>query len=441
MSEVLPPSSQELTPKERKQGSLSSREIQTIWISRFWLGVPLLVILVGIVAGSGSLIGLAVLLVLAGFVARLWSRHALDHIIYERIIPETRAFYGEGFRVTLRLLNDKLLPVPWLEIRDSFPEGLLEDETRLSPASFPNYVYLSRSTHLSWYEQVQWTLKFDAPERGYYRLGPAQLQSGDLFGFFPVRQDEEIYDSIIVYPRLYTLPELGLPPRRPFGERKGHERIFEDPARIAGARDYRPGDPMKRIDWKASARSQNLQSKVYEPSNTPHLLIALNVHTMEHSWQGFFPDVLERLLSAAGSVARYAFEAGYSVGIAANGSYPTSDRPLRVPVGRSSDQLLKILESLAVIGPLTLVPLQTVLDREAQAFPFGATLVCVTSRMDSPLAASLLRIAGAGHAVTVLSLADQEFDSDLGTIPVFNLSSTMKSLEARHSAEAVQSPS
>ncbi len=436
MSEVLPPSSQELTPKERKQGSLSSREIQTIWISRYWLGLPLFVVLVGIAAGNGPLIGLAVLLLLAGFVARFWSNHSLDHVTYERLIPESRAFAGEGFRVTLRLHNDKLLPVPWLEIRDAFPEGLIQDETRLSPAPFPNYVYLSRSTHLSWYERIQWTLNFDAPERGYYRLGPAHLQSGDLFGFFPVLQDEQIYDSIIVYPRLYTLPELGLPPQRPFGEKKGRERIFEDPGRIAGSRDYRPGDPMKRIDWKATARGQSLQSKVYEPSSTPHLLIALNVHTMEHSWQGFFPEVLERLLSTAGSVARYAIEAGYSVGIAANGSYPTSDHPLRVPVGRSSDQLLKILESLAVIGPLTLVPLETVLDREAQAFPFGATLVCVTSRMDPPLAASLQRIASAGHAVTVLSLAEEEFDSAPGAIPVFNLSSTMKSREARQTAEA-----
>ena len=435
MSEALPPSTEELTPKARKDG-LSAREIRTIWISRYWLTVPVFVILVGIAAGSGPLIGLAVLLVLAGFLARLWARHALDHVIYERIIPESRAFAGDDFRVTLRLLNDKLLPVPWLEIRDSFPEGVLEGEAHLSPAPFPNYVYLSRSTHLSWYERIQWTLTFKAPSRGYYRLGPAHLESGDLFGFFPVRQEEESYDSIIVYPRLYTLPELGLPPQRPFGDKKGHERIFEDPGRIAGSRDYRPGDAMRRIDWKASARSQTLQSKVYEPSSTPHLLIALNVHTLEHSWQGFFPEILERLLSAAGSVARYAFEAGYSVGVAANGSYPESDRPLRVPVGRSSDQLLKILESLAVIGPLTLVSLQTVLDQEAQTFPFGATLVCVTSRMDPPLAASLQRIAGAGHAVTVLSLADGEFDDELGTIPVYNLTSTMKSLEARQVAES-----
>jgi len=168
------------------------------------------------------------------------------------------------------------------------------------------------------------------------------------------------------------------------------------------------------------------------------MLVALNVHTLAHTWEGYVPDLLERLLSVAGSVARYGIEAGYAVGLAANGSFPDSDRPLRVPVGSSSDQLMRILEALAVIGPLTLVPLQTILEREAQAFPFGATLVCVTARMDPGLAASLLRIAGAGHSVTVLSLADEDFEEDLGRIPVLSLSNVMKSLEQRALADETE---
>lgn len=403
-----------------------------MWLSKYWLGFPLTVLLIGVIASSEPLIGLAILLLLAGALAQFWSKHALDNVRYERIITEDRSFPGEPMSMTLRLINDKLLPVPWLEVKDAFPLGMLkEEDEHLSPATSPNYVTLSRSSHLSWYERINWPLQFPAPARGYYRLGPARLTASDLFGLFPVDKDVRDRDGLIIYPKLYTMPELGLPSRRPFGELKGRERIFEDPGRIAGLREYRPGDPMRRIDWKASARNQTLQSRVYEPSSTLHLLIALNVHTLAHTWEGYVPDLLERLLSTAGSVAKYGIDAGYAVGLAANGSFPDSDRPLRVPVGSSSDQLMKILEALAVIGPLTLVPLQTVLEREAQAFPFGATLVCVTARMDPSLSASLMRIAGAGHSVTVLSLADEEFEDDLGRLRVHNLSNIMKSLELR----------
>lgn len=404
-----------------------------MWLSRAWFSLPIILGFLGVVFGNGPLIGLSVFLFAAGAIARYWALHAFDRLTYERYMPESRAFAGDRLSMTLRLANNKLLPLPLLEVRDAFPEGVLEDETHLVQAPFPNYVYLSRSTHLGWYERVSWPLEFDAPPRGYYRLGPARLNTGDIFGFFQETQEQELYDSIVIYPRIYTLPELGLPAQRPFGERRGRERIFEDPGRVAGLRDYRPGDALRRIDWKASARRQELQSKVYEPSSTLNLVIALNVHTLAHTWEGYIPELLERLLSAAGSVAKYAFDAGYAVGLIANGSYPASDRPMRIPPGSRPDQLSRILEALAVIGPLTLMPLETSLGREAQAFPFGSTLVCITARMEDSLAGTLRRIAGAGHTVTVLSLADNEdFYEQLGDrIRVFNISNAMRSLEVR----------
>jgi uncharacterized protein (DUF58 family) len=410
-----------------------------VWLSRIWLQLTVALFLLGILVSSGAVIGLAIFLMAAGFLAMFWSRHVLDKVSFQRVIPENRAFQGESIAVTLRLINDKALPIPWIEIRDPAPEAALPSEIKTSATGAPGYVYVIRSTHLSWYERINWPMELTAPQRGYYRLGPVRMTTGDIFGFNPVSQEESSYDTFIVYPRVYTLPELGLPAERPFGEMKGRQRIFEDPGRIAGVRDYQPGDSMRRIDWKASARRQELQSKVYEPSATMHLLIAVNVHTMSASWQGFQPEMLERLLSATASVASAGFEAGYAIGMVANGSYPESDRPMRVPVGRRSDQLARVLEALAVIHPLTMASLETVIDREAARFPFGATLVCVTSRMDEALAGSLLRVARAGHTVTVISLAEagEEFDEQLPGIRVHNIAAAMRSLEVR---DAVKVP-
>jgi uncharacterized protein (DUF58 family) len=407
--------------------------MRTEWIRHVWVQFGLALLVLGLLIGREALAALAVFLLAGGYLAWKWSRNVLDRVRYERVLPENRAFAGEKLSLTLRLVNDKLLPIPWLQVKDTIPEGTLQGEAHLAPASFPNYVVLTRSTHLSWYERITWPLELEAPARGYYRLGPAQLTSGDIFGFFEAQQDDERMTSLIIYPAIYSLKDLGLPAERPFGERKGRERIFEDPSRIAGLRDYRPGDPMRRIDWKASARRQELQSRVYEPSSTLHLLIAVNVHTLEHSWEGYVPEMLEEVLSVAGSVAHYGFEAGYAIGLVANGAYPESDRPMRVPVGRRSDQLARVLEALAVIGPLTLVTLESVLDREAQSFPFGATLVCVTARMDEGLAASLRRIADGGHSVTVLSLGEEglQGEQDLGKIRVFDLKGVIGSQTAQ----------
>ncbi len=402
-----------------------------MWVSRIGLQLSVLFILAGIIFSSGPLIGLGAFFLIATLAARYWSDHALDKLTYERIVPENRAFEGEHLHLTLRLVNDKPLPLPFVEVRDSVPLDTLVGESQVSISSSPGYVFLGRTTHLSWYERINWPVELKAPARGFYRVGPARITTGDMFGFFPSVWEEDTSSPIIIYPRIYSMPELGLPAARPFGEQKGRERIFEDPSRIAGIREYQPGDPMRRIDWKASARMQGLQSKVYEPSATMHMLIALNVNTMEHSWEGFLPEMLERLLSVAGSVANHGFETGYAVGLVANGSFPQSDRPMRIPVGRSADQLGRVLEALAVIGPMTPEPLEEVIDREARSFAFGATLVCVTSRMDEPLVLSLRRLAAAGHTVTVLSLSQDEFEADLGSIPVAYIAGAMRAIEAR----------
>ena len=411
-----------------------------MWISRVALQLSVGFILGGIIFGSGPLIGLGVFFLLATLVARYWSEHALDKLTYERIIPENRAFEGEPLHLTLRLINDKPLPLPFVEVRDSVPQDSLVGETHVSMSTSPGQVYLGRTTHLSWYERINWPVELKSPPRGYYRIGPGRITTGDMFGFFPNTREDETYSPVIIYPRIYTMPELGLPAARPFGEHKGRNRIFEDPGRIAGIREYQPGDPMRRIDWKASARMQALQSKVYEPSATMHMLIALNVNTMEHAWEGFLPDMLERLLSVAGSVANHGFETGYAVGLVANGSFRESDRPMRIPISRSADQLSRVLEALAVIGPMTLSPLEDVIDRESHSFPFGATLVCVTSRMDDPLAASLRRVAAAGHTVTVLSLSQDEFEADLGRIPVAYIADAIRAVEAREAAGETSPP-
>ncbi|HEX5370632.1 MAG TPA: DUF58 domain-containing protein [Dehalococcoidia bacterium] len=406
-----------------------------MWVSKAALQLSIAFIFFGILFASGPLIGLGVFLLLATLLARFWAKHALDNVHYERFIPENRAFEGETLSVTLRLINDKLLPLPWVELRDSVPDGVLIDEDHVSTSTSPGYVYLARSTHLSWYERISWPLEIKAPPRGYYRVGPARIRTGDIFGFFPVERDDDSFEPFIIYPRLYALPDLGLPAERPFGELKGRERIFEDPSRIAGMRDYRPGDPMRRIDWKASARAQALQSRVYEPSATMHLLVALNVDTMDHAWEGFLPEMLEHGLSVAGSVAQHAFEQGYAIGLVANGSYRDSDRPMRVPVSRSAEQLGRVLEALAVVGPMTPTSLDVVIDREALNFPFGATLVCVTNRMNDPLAASLRRVSNAGHSVTVIAMSDEQWESDLGRIRVYNIASALRALAA-HSFQA-----
>lgn len=383
-----------------------------------WLPTSALVLLIGILSGQGLVTAVGLLLLTAGGVSRWWGRHCLDRVRYERVFPETRAFVGEKLACTLRVTNGKWLPLPWLEVQERIPEALPPEETKLEPSSVPQTGYVTRATSVSQHERVNWRYNLLCTARGYYSVGPTRLRSSDLFGFFPREMYEAVVTHLVVYPRTVPLSEMGLPSQRPLGERKGRERIFEDPLRVIGVRDYQPGDPLRRIDWKATARRGQLQSRVYEPSTVLHLVVALNINTLGHTWEGYDPVMLERGVIAAASIARYANESRYAVGLLANGSIIDADRPIKVPVGRHPDQLSRILEALAMVQPYTITSLEGLLEQESHAFPLGATLVLVTGLLPESLAATVLRLRDDGHPAAVVWTADTP-PPHLPNIPVY----------------------
>ena len=372
-------------------------------IRHLWLLASFFVTVTGLAATSGLVVALGVFIFLIGGVARLWTNLSLERVTYQRLMPERRAFVGERLAFSQTVENNKPLPLPWIEIEERIPEGIPPIGRTLKPSYIARTGLLARSTGLSWYQRVTWDYELECRERGYYKIGPARLRSGDLFGFFKREREEEAGTDVLVLPRMYDIGELTLAAARPSGELKGIQPLVEDPFRPAGVRDYRPGDSVRRLEWKATARRQTLQSRVYEPAGSLELLVALNINTMEKSWEGYDPVLLERAISVAASVARDSLDARLPTGLVANGSYPGADRPLRVAPARSLEQLPRILEALAVISPLTLTPLAQMLEEQRRLLPAGCTIVLVTALMDDDLAAGLATLASR-HPVTMIAV-------------------------------------
>ncbi len=183
---------------------------------------------------------------------------------------------------------------------------------------------------------------------------------------------------MIVYPQVLPLDVLGFPPKEPFGETKANWRIFEDPSRAVGIRDYQPEDGFRHVHWKATARRQDLQVKVYEPTTSHNLVVFLNVATLAKHWHGVLPKLLEQAISVAASIASYGVEQRYLVGLVANGSIPHSDQAIKVLPSRRPDQLARVLEALAAVTNFATVSIESLLLTESARLPWGATLVVVT---------------------------------------------------------------
>jgi uncharacterized protein (DUF58 family) len=269
---------------------------------------------------------------------------------------------------------------------------------------------------LLWYERVSRNHQIRCTRRGFYPFGPVSLGSGDIFGLFRQRQRQEFLDWLIVYPQVQPLEALGFPPKEPLGETKADWRIFEDPVRPIGVRDHQPQDSFRDIHWKATARRQELQVKVYEPTTSHNLVIFLNVATFPKHWQGIDPGLLERAIGVAASVASHAIEQRYIVGLVANGSIPHSDQPIKVLPSRRPDQLTRLLEALAAVTSFATTSIETLLMTESPRLPWGSTLVVVTGVVTEDLLAALLHLRKVARRVVLVSLEERPI-LDYGSLP------------------------
>ncbi|MEX1022677.1 MAG: DUF58 domain-containing protein [Dehalococcoidia bacterium] len=398
-------------------------------IAETWLLAALFLGWIGFASGSTALVLIGAMIFGAGAVSRLWSRLSLDRVTFSRRLSERRVFVGEEVEIELAVDNGKIVPVPWMEVRETLPRGMPANVgTTIGGAAGTQY--LSRSTSMAGNDHLEWPVTLRAVRRGYFRVGPTRLRSGDLFGFF--EREEHVgrpLDSIVVYPHTYTLDELGFDSTRPFGDLRGGNRIFEDPSRVVGVRDYQPGDAMRRIDWYATARVNRLQSRLYEPSRSQALVIALNIPTDEEVWRSPNPVLLERAVSLGASLARWAIDHRFATGLIANGSFPEAPRTIRIGAGNSPGQLNALLEALAVVTSYTTIEMARALEDPSHPLPGGATVLLITALMTESTEATLRRLVRRGHAVHVLKTSHGEWSRNLDPIPVREMAEAMEVLE------------
>lgn len=400
-------------------------------LSENWKLAVVVLLFLGAILGQTALLLIAVLLITVFPISWLWNRLVLRRLTYERVFSDERVFAGETVDVSVAVANLKLLPVPWLKVEDAFPAELEVIGRRLQPSNIPRRSYLTHVVALGPYERVRWDYAIECTRRGFYFFGPVEISSGDIFGFFRQQQRRDLIGRLIVYPRIVELPELGFPGKEPFGEQKAPQRLFEDPSRTIGVREYHPQDSLKRVHWKATARQGELQVRVYEPTITQQLVIFLNIATFARHWMGVNPERQEQVISIAASTAFHATKRKFAVGLIANGSVPNSDQPIKVLPGRAPDQLTHILEALAAVTSFATSDIDQLLKASSPNLAWGATFVVITAIVTDKLLSEMVRLQDAGRRLVLVS-TDPNFTSDGPTgITVYHIPSVQLDFAGR----------
>jgi uncharacterized protein (DUF58 family) len=345
---------------ETLESRLSS--VFIIWLVQFLVGVCLFI---SLLYGQRDLTILSLLVLVITLGTNLWSRLSLSGIRCSATVDKNKLFPGESLTLHVNAENARFLPV-WLQMS-------MQVEGALDPSS--GKVGFTNDCWLLWYQQTRFNWGLVARHRGVYRVGSAHMKVGDIFGFFPKEKRTVGETHVIVYPKLVPLKPLSLPSRDFFGVPGGKSPV-QDPIYILGTRDYQHGRPARHIHWKASARHNRLQEKIFEPSEQKKVVLAVEVSQFGKANAS---ESFERTLEVVGSLAVQSYERGYALGLVTNGV--VEGGPSTLSIGRSAQKLSSILEILARLKMRANGSLTDTMHR-ALELPWGVSCIHFSYKQD-----------------------------------------------------------
>jgi len=369
------------------------------------------------------------ILLLSRFFTRTWTeklevaRHATGEIFE----------IGESIDIVVQVQNRGSLTIPWLIIEDSLALATMTERAQRIKVDGARMQLVRLKPGET--ETLEYSIEFLT--RGYYQLGPVLLETGDVFGLHRRYRVASEPHFALVLPKVLALEGYNLASRRPQGEIRVVHRLFEDPTRLAGVRPYQMGDPLNRINWRATARTGELHSRIYETSRVAGATFLLDFHANSFLGAGGHSSAELAIVTVA-SLANAVFLMGQQVGLVSNGrdaadriraegwraefltradaqsraADPLANdrlRPVRVETREGTEKMQQILETLARLEHTDGLEFSEMLAAAISQIPRDATVVPVLRQVTEPVAVALGEMVRRGFLVTVVVVA---FDQD-----------------------------
>ncbi|MBM3255048.1 MAG: DUF58 domain-containing protein [Candidatus Omnitrophica bacterium] len=242
------------------------------------------------------------------------------------------------------------------------------------------------------------------PLRGKYKLGPFFIYIFDPWGLFFLKKQYFIYSEIYVYPQtfhIHKLPELTKGTAPWFGIETS--RASGDEHEFYGIREYKYGDPIKRIHWLSTARKNKLIVKQFQHQVFYRVIILFNLDKTKNFGQGK-ESVTEYTIKIAASVAKYFIERDVSLAVIAH-----AQEIVQIPFNKGSEHLEDIMRFLAVAQPESRVSLGEVFEEFANYIPNDSSLVVIMPDVDWEYMLAMLSLQKRNVSMIPLILLSSSF--------------------------------
>ncbi|RYM05790.1 DUF58 domain-containing protein [Sporolactobacillus sp. THM7-7] len=321
--------------------------------------------------------------------------YPLKAIRVERRIDAKRLVAGSSVHVRIDLKRKWAAPLLLVTVQDDAP---LAADSRAGQGKTVIIFWIRRDASV--------TYSIPKLKRGHHVLSSIRLTVGDPFGFFQKSILLNCKTVMLVFPEVYPLPNLapGLG-----GGSSRYRSADIDVTQFSGVRAYQPSDRLSWLDWKSTARSNQLVTKQFEMERDLHASVVFVAQLHDSDRQ------FERGISFTASLVRALLSDGYTVLF----TYSRTGKPLFLQP-RASHELGELDQVLALLTREEALKTDDVqlLDNKRNIGFAVSTDIALASRM-SRFAASVR------HPQTLFYVTDAESKTKVRpiskTVPFFSL--------------------
>lgn len=219
--------------------------------------------------------------------------YPLRQIEASRVVENGQIFAGDTLQT--QLILKKRWPIPFFLVTaredTEYGEGAI---SHASSSGLP--VWLGRKASFS--------CSIANMKRGKYTLSSIQLKIEDPFGFYRKKVNLPCSSDILVYPKVQPIN---------FSEGGAGNNTLRfsaqdaDLSQFNGVRAYQPSDRLSWLDWKSTAKINQLVTKQYEPEGEPWASV---VYISDETCS---QNIFERGISYTASLVKTLLQKDYTV--------------------------------------------------------------------------------------------------------------------------------
>jgi uncharacterized protein (DUF58 family) len=350
------------------------------------------VLFLGLASLSGAVIALAIPLAVYLAAALLYIPEK-PHLSARRTLSTEHVTQGENVTVRLEITNLGKT-VEELRVQDILPAEveLVEGQTRAVASLLPGKTV-----------DLEYTIR---AKRGIYDFGFVKVTAADYLELFESQVTLEAAAKLLILPHVHELHSIPIRPLRTHGFAGPiPSRKVGSGVNFLGIREYQTGDPLRRINWRVSARhTDEIFSNEFEQERIADIGIILDAR-QQSDVEVSSGNLFEYAVQATASLADSFLADGNRVGLLIYGRGMESTFP-----GYGKIQRQRILQSLGRARTGSSYAFKSLENLPTRFFPTGSQIVLVSplDREDIPV---LVQLRALGYEVMVVSPDSISFEA------------------------------